>query len=349
MSCQCRPVLTFTPLIRNYTDVTVTPFCHDQGMGTTIAALSSEIQSEADAYAYFERLRWGSTPICAHCDSENVYLIVPENGISRKTRTGAASERRVWRCRDCKKQFSVLTNTVMHGTRIPVRTWAMVTFEMCASKNGVAAREVERKYGMNPRSAWFLLHRIREAMRSDGLAAPFRGTVVADETWIGGRDGNRHANKKVHHSDEMKAIVLTLVSSETGEARSQVVADVSGFTLRKAIARVADMSNVTLHTDGHTGYTFIDYEFAGHESVNHVAGEYVRGLVSTNKCENFFSQLKRSLDGTHHHVSHEHLHRYLGEFDFRYSTRDLSDAGRMELLAQQVAGRLTYKTTKRAA
>lgn len=328
----------------------VTPFCQNLGMGTktTIASLSRDIKTEADAYAYFERLRWNGTPICAHCDSENVYLIVPENGVSRKTRTGAASERRVWRCRDCKKQFSVLTNTVMHGTRIPVRTWAMVTFEMCASKNGVAAREVERKYGMNPRSAWFLLHRIREAMRSDGLAIPFRGTVVADETWIGGRDGNRHANKKQHHSDEQKSIVLTLVSRETGEARSQVITDVTGATLRKAIANVADMSNTVLHTDGHKGYEFISWEFAAHESVNHVAGEYVRGNVTTNQAENFFGQLKRSLDGTHHHVSQEHLMRYLAEFDFRYTTRKMSDIERMHLLAQQVAGRLTYKTTKAA-
>lgn len=161
---------------------------------TTIATLSLEVTSESDAYAYFERLRWNGRPVCAHCASENVYYIAPTNGVSRATRTGAQSERRVWRCRGCKKQFSVITNTIMHGTKIPVRVWLMVIFELCSSKNGVAARGVERKYGVNPRSAWFMLHRIRETMSHDDFYK-FSGDVVADECYIGGDPMNRHATR----------------------------------------------------------------------------------------------------------------------------------------------------------
>jgi len=135
----------------------------------TIASLSREIATEADAYRYFESMRWGDTARCAHCDATDVYLIGCTNGTSRKTASGSMSERRVWKCRSCKRQFSVLTNTIMHRTHIPVRHWCMVIFEMCASKNGVAAREIERKYGICPRSAWFMLQRVRAAMGNDGV------------------------------------------------------------------------------------------------------------------------------------------------------------------------------------
>ncbi|MGO9198583.1 MAG: transposase [Acidimicrobiales bacterium] len=163
---------------------------------TTLASLTSAIVTEADAYRYFENLRWGDSPMCAHCDGADVYLIGCANGLSRKTRTGSYSQRRVWKCRECGRQFSVITATIMQGTKVPVRIWAMVIFEMCASKNGTAAREIERKYGVCPRTAWFMLHRIRAAMAGDGFAVPMQGTIVADETYIGGDPENRHAAQR---------------------------------------------------------------------------------------------------------------------------------------------------------
>lgn len=330
----------------------------------TIATLSRAITTEAQAYAYLESLRWGDAPRCSHCESENVYLInCATNGVSRATRTGNMSQRRVWKCRTCKRQFSVLTGTIMHGTKLPVRHWVMVIFEMCSSKNGVAAKEIERKYGIAGRSAWFMLHRVRQAMQADGTFK-MTGTVVADETWIGGDPKNRHASRQDVTSRfapvrlvpgerggcSEKVPVLSLINAETGEVRSVVVPDVTGRTLRKVIAEHVEMGVSVLHTDSAPAYRAIGREFAEHESVNHEAGEYVRGNVSTNKAENFFSQLKRSIDGTHHHVSEEHLHRYLAEFGFRYGTRKLSDADRMALLlGQRFERRLTYKRTVRAA
>ena len=129
-----------------------------------MASLSREVTSEADAYRYLENLRWGSNPRCAHCASENVRLIPPTNGVSRKSAGGTMSERRVWKCAECRKQFSVITNMMMHATEAPVRTWLLVILDMISDKNGTAAREVERMYGVAPRTAWHMLHRIRQVM-----------------------------------------------------------------------------------------------------------------------------------------------------------------------------------------
>ncbi len=153
--------------------------------------LVERIPDEASAYAFFEEMRWNGIPECPHCDSGEVSFMHPENGTSRKTRTGATTQRRVWQCRSCRKQFSVLTGTVMHATKIPVRKWVFVLFEMVSNKNGVAAREIERRYDLTPKAAWFMLHRIREAMKVGPLAAALSGTIVADETWIGGKPSNR--------------------------------------------------------------------------------------------------------------------------------------------------------------
>jgi transposase-like protein len=309
----------------------------------TIASLSQKITTEAEAYAYFERLRWHGTPVCAHCESTNVYFISPSNGVSRATRTGALSQRRVWRCRDCKKQFSVITNTVMHGTKIPVRVWLLVIFELCSSKNGVAAREVERKYGITARSAWFMLHRIREAMAHDN-AMLFTGDVVADEVYIGGDPAFRHSREGVRRgAGTDKTPVVTVIDADTGEARSTVVDWVDSASLGDVIRENVDLATSTLHTDSHKGYIPVGRTMAGHYAVDHHAGIYATDKTNgTNLCENYFAQLKRGLKGTHIHVNPKHLHRYLGEFDYRFSTCDMSDTERMADLATRVAGRLTY-------
>lgn len=312
--------------------------------------IADRIQTEGDAYRYLEGLRWPDGPTCPHCGSEEVTFLNPSNGSSRKTSGGATmSQRRVWQCRPCRKQFSVLTGTCFHGSKISVRKWVFVLFEMCCSKNGVAAREIQRKYGLCSRTAWFMMHRIREAMKDDGLTM-FRGVVVADETYFGGSFDNMHRSQRPHFTKGRaggpydKTPVLSLIDATTGQARSRVLPRVDGANLRKAIAEQVDLPNTILHTDRHGGYKVVAREVAAHHSVDHQDGEYVRDGVSTNKAENFFSQLKRSIDGTHHHVSEEHLGRYLAEFDFRFNTRKESDTARMIRLMGQVGGkRLTYK------
>lgn len=316
-------------------------------MGMNIVSLAQQLQTEADAYAFLEDLRWGDKPICPHCGSaRKAYFLQPRNGNARATRTGAASERRVWKCADCRKQFSVLTGTIFHGTKISVRKWVFVIFEMCSSKNGVAAKEIERKYDVDSKTAWFMLHRIREAMKRGPLAGLLTGRVVADETWIGGKPSNRHGHRRGQGGQGKtdKTPVLSLISRETGEVRSKALTNVTGQNLRSALLGEVEPMRVHLHTDKAGAYRVIGEAFAEHSVVDHKAGEYARGDVSTNQAENFFSQLKRSIDGTHHHVSVQHLDRYLAEFDFRYSTRAMSDADRMMVLGGRVhLRRLTYR------
>jgi transposase-like protein len=316
-------------------------------MAKGILHLADQLHTEADAYRYLERLRWGDRPVCPHCGSvDKHYFLKPANGRSRKTRTGANSERRVWKCGACRKQFSVLTATIFHGTKVPLRVWLLVIYDACSAKNGISAREIERKYGVCPRTAWHMMHRLREAMKREPMAGLLSGRVVADETYYGGKPANRHGHDPKRHlpGGTEKTAIMALISRETGEVRSRVVPNVKRDTLREAIAEHVDMPNATLHTDQLQNYKLIAVEFMGHEIVNHANREYVRGDVTTNHAETYFSQLKRSLDGTHHHVSKEHLPRYLAEFDFRYTTCKHTDTERMARVVSQTHGRrLMYR------
>ncbi len=308
-----------------------------------LLTLAAKIPTETAAWKYLERRRWNGKPVCPHCGVIDGHYLLRTKAT---TATGRKSYRRVWKCCTCRKQFSVLVGTVMEGTHIPIRTWLFVLMEMCANKNGIAAREVQRKYGLTPKSAWFLTQRIREVMvekRPEALV----GTVVADEAWIGGKARNKYGRPTGHKIEKYvpeKSIVLTLINPETGTARSKIIPDVTSATLYGAIARQVEFKGSVLWTDEAKTYNAIGNQFDAHEQVWHSGGEYVRGNVSTNAAESFFSQLKRSIDGTFHAVSHEHLHRYLAEFDYRHTTRKISDDQRVQRLFDRFAGRsLTYE------
>jgi transposase-like protein len=322
--------------------------------------LSANVHDETDAYQLLEELRWHGTPACPHCGHDKAYFLKPRNGVARSTGAKHAdggrtqSVRRVWKCAKCRKQFSVLTGTIFHGTKIPIQTWLMVMVQMSSAKNGISGREVERMHGLTPETAWYMLHRLREAMKRPPLVGLLSGTIVADETFIGGKPKNKRQQGRKRpgtgrgvagHPGAEKAAVLALVDKETGEVRSRVIPNVTGDTPRVALSEQVDTSASTLHTDGWKGYVEVGKKFVGgHEYVDHGSHEYVRGNVTTNQVENYFSQLKRSLDGTHHHVSREHLARYLAEFDYRYSTRKLSDSQRMQRMIDQTPGRrLSYE------
>lgn len=314
----------------------------------SVLTLIERIPDEASAYKYLEDLRWGERPVCPHCGSFAVGYLTPKNGRTRLTRTGTDSARRVWQCREkaCRRQFSVFTGTVLHGSKIPARTWVFILFEMASSKNGVSAREIQRKYGLTPKSAWFAAHRVREAMRRDPLASRMAGVVESDETWIGPRQRNLHKN---HFANKIP--VLTLIDRGTGEARSQVMPTVTADSLSAALTLELEPSAV-LMTDGHAGYRQIGASFSEHHTVNHHIGEYARTTrngrrAGVNRAEGYFGQLKGSINGTFHHVSIEHLHRYLAEFDFRFSTRKLSDTQRMQRLMGQTGRRLSYRPLTR--
>ncbi len=316
----------------------------------SVVKIAERLQTEADAYLMLEELRWsGQPPACPKCgEVGKTYYMAPRDGTrSRSTRTGSRSQRRVWKCRGCRRQFSVLTDTIFHGTKISLRTWLLVIFEVCASKNSVSAWEISRKYSITNESAWHMLHRIREAMKRDPLAGLLRGTIVADETWVGGKPKNRHANKRNPASGPGvtdKQPVMTLVDYETRTVRSRAVADVTASTLSAVIADEVEIGRSQLWSDGSPAYRTVGGQMNSHHTVDHSAGQYVRNGAGTNLAEGYFSQLKRSIDGTHHHVSREHLDRYLVQFDWLYSNCRATDSQRMRLLLSSVEGRrLTYK------
>jgi transposase-like protein len=268
-------------------------------MKLNLTEIRKHVNDEASAYFLLEQLRWPSGPVCPHCDHDKAYYLKPANGTTRKTNKGTSSARRVWKCAKCRKQFSVITGTVMHGTKVSIEIWLIVMVQMCSAKNGISAREIERMHGVTPETAWHMLHRLREAMKRDPLVGMLSGTIVSDETWIGGNPKNLHAKKRgvKRQGSTEKTPVLSMVDVRTGEIRSQVVPSVTARTLRKAIAKQVDMEQSILHTDSATYYLPIGQEFPKHESVNHSIDEYVRDGVSTNRVEGFFAQLKRQSMG----------------------------------------------------
>jgi len=293
--------------------------------------LNNPVFQDADkARAWLEAALWPDGPVCGHCGT-----------IDAAT---ALSTRPGWyQCNACRKQFSVAVGTLFERSHIPLNKWLLAAFLLCASKKGMSAHQMHRMIGVSYKSTWFMMHRLREAMREGQFSGPLGGqnkVVEADETYIGGKAANRKGKVPP------KEAVVALVERE-GKVRSTHVARVNAKTLRPIIVKQASRKSY-LMTDESTIYPKIGDEFAGHGTVNHSIEEYVRGgFWHTNTVENYFSILKRGITGTYHRVSEQHLKRYLGEFDFRYNERSglgVSDTDRATKALKGIVGkRLTYR------
>lgn len=292
--------------------------------------------NEHAAQGHLEALRWPNGAECPHCVSSNVH------------RMGGKTQAGMFICRECRGKFTVRTGSVMERSHIPLHKWLLATHLMAASKKGMSAHQMHRMLGITYKSAWFLCHRIREAMLDDPKkSGPLGGSgkvVEVDETYIGGKAKNR-----AFAEPPKKQAVVALVERE-GRVRSFHVANVTSATLRPVVVKHASRASY-LMTDESPVYSKMGREFAGHGSVNHSIDEYVRGTFwHTNTVENYFSILKRGVIGTFHHVSEAHLSRYIAEFDFRYNSRSMSDAERAVLALKGAEGkRLTYRRTDQGA
>ena len=286
---------------------------------------------------------WQGKPTCPHCRSVEVYQM-------KDRATGQRSKRFLWRCKakGCKKQFTVRVGTVMEDSKIAIRHWCYAFWAACAGKKGVSALQIKRQTGISYESALFLMHRVRFAMATNyTLPAQLEGTIEADETYVGGKP-RFHNRANMGTWKATKATVFAMVERD-GEARAFPVERVDSFTLQKTLIKHVS-HDAQVFTDQSKLYPAVgDHFLGGHESVNHSKYEYVRTRpdgtkVHTNTVEGFFSIFKRALHGTWHSVSRHHLHRYVSECAFRYSTRELEDGGRVALAITKARGkRLFYR------
>ena len=294
---------------------------------------------ETKARKWLEARVWPNGPVCPKCG------VVGEARLMQ----GKSHRPGLYQCNACRQPFTVTVGTLYERSKIPLHKWLAATHLMMASKKGMSALEIGRLLGFSKKTAWFVCHRIRESLRETNLT-PLGGEgkfVEADETYVGGKEKNKHVGKRKRENigGIGKEAVFALVE-RGGRVRSQQVPSVSAKTLRPIMVEQINKATA-LMTDDAGQYRHMHKDFARHEVVNHGILEYVRGDAHTNTIEGYFSILKRGITGTYHHVSAQHLKRYLAEFDFRYNEREnlgVSDAQRMEKSLKGIVGkRMTYR------
>lgn len=315
----------------------------------------SRFHSADAARDHLETIRWPNGPVCPHCGALD--------RISKLN--GKAHRPGVYDCGHCRDQFTVTVGTVFERSKISLDKWLLAAALMASSKKGVSSKQIERMLSVTYKTAWFMTMRLREAMKSpNGVFGTSGGTIEADATYVGGKESNKHASKRTKgiSGGVGKECVFSLVE-RGGNVRSYHVRSVNVNTLKPIIQSQINAANTNLMTDGERPLRALKPMFASHETVDHSAGEYVRGNVHTNTIEGFFSILKRGIYGTFHHVSPQHLQRYVTEFDFRYNHRETqvkvdgkwvktghTDAERTTALLQGISHkRLTYRRTNAAA
>lgn len=300
-----------------------------------LSALAKHFSDEDAARELLEQMRWGGNPTCPHCGGLEPYRLTPKATSKKPGRKG------LYKCKACRKQFTVTVGTVFEDSRIPISKWLLAIHLISSSKKGMSAHQIHRMLGISYKAAWFMMHRLRYAMSEGPLGALMSGVVEVDETYVGGRRKGERGRPGGHSN---KTPVVALVERGTGRVHAAPMHRVTADNLTKVIEQRVSAS-ATMMTDEFIAYRAVaDNMGMKHQTVNHKQDEYVRGNVHSNTVEGFFSLLKRGINGTFHHVSRGHLGRYCDEFSFRYENRKLTDGARAGLLVTGAEGkRLTYK------
>lgn len=287
---------------------------------------------ENKARKYLEKIRWASGIECPHCKAiDGHYKFTPQATSKSPARNGT------WKCKKCRKQFSVTVGTIFESSHIPLNKWLFAIYLLCSSKKGMSANQLHRMLGITYKSAWFMAHRIRYAMTQQPFAKKLGGIVEVDETYIGGKGRGKRGRGAIK-----KTPVVALIERK-GKVISTPIKRVTAKNLRTIIKENVN-KRATLMSDDFMSYRYLNIASLKHNIINHSKKEYVRGDIHTNTVEGYFSLLKRGIIGIYHHVDKHHLHRYLSEFDFRYNNRKSSDSEStiMALLASK-GKRLMYR------
>lgn len=307
-----------------------------------LASLLPILTNEDKAREFLEKKRWPNGPVCPHCQCTTVYTLTPREGSKTPVRKG------VFKCKECRKQFSVRVGTIFEDSKLPIHKWLMAIHLMCTAKNGISSHELARQLDITQKTAWFVCHRIRESMKLEPMAGMLKGTVEVDETYCGPRKPRYKGTSKSGPGTSKKP-VLALVE-RGGRVVAYPIDSANAVTLKGSIRELVDPS-ATIVTDEHRCYRGIGKDFAGgHKTVNHSRGEYVRVeqrgevFVSTNAVEGFFARIKRAHMGVHHQMSKRHLGRYVDEAVFKHNSSKITDGERLVQAIRGAEGkRLMYR------
>jgi transposase-like protein len=301
-----------------------------------LATLQALFHDESKARTFLESKRWPNGAVCPHCGSKDAYKLTAKPGSKSPVRPG------VYKCAACREQFTVRIGTIFEESKIPLSKWLMAIHLMTSSKKGISSHQMARELGITQKSAWFLNHRIREAMKQEPMAGMLQGTVEVDETYVGGKPRPHSGKKSKGGRGTAKKPVMVLVERD-GSARAVPVDFVDSKTLKGQIA-VNVAKEAVVMTDDFSSYAGLAAQVSRHETITHSAGKYSRiaddGVnINTNTAESFFALLKRGHYGTFHQLSKKHLHRYCNEFGFRWTERQISDGERMVAAIKGAEGR----------
>jgi transposase-like protein len=296
----------------------------------TLIELCDAFPTEQHAIDHLTAIRWRNGKFCPLCGNANA------------ERIGTLSGTNTHKCYVCRERFSIRVGTIFQDTKLPLRKWFIAIWMVTSHTKGIASTVLAKDLGVTQKTAWFVLHRLRHASRTPSFNAPLQGVVEIDETFIGGREENKHADKRLHQKGGTggKAAVLGIIE-RGGELRAGVIEDVKGETLEPIVLHHVAKGS-TIYTDHHRGYWGLRHTFV-HERVNHGIHEYVRGDAHTNSIEGVWALLKRQISGINHWVSPKHLDQYVAEMSFRYNRRDMKSGDRANALLGQIEGPLPCK------